>query len=272
MKRFSILLGVVALAVLLPGLSRADNAVRIALDAYNPPNMYLKDGEPAGLYPILIKSLFLRMDREVCIQAVPWKRAMEMGRLGLAGIGAIYKTEERQKIFEYSEPVYNELLQIFVRRGEQFPFESVKDLEGKRIGCLLGWSYGEQFDKARKEGLFFVEAVNRDALNFKKLSEGRLNCVVASKESGAYEIARNGLVNIIPLEEALLINPTYIAFAKSSQQAGIITDLNTALEAMRQDGEYSQLVKDFFDHIASNGTPKTKTASAARLNEAVAIP
>ncbi len=235
-----------------------DGVLKVVVDAYNPPNMYLRDGRAAGLYPLLLKTIFERMHEEVEIDAVPWKRAMHMGAQGRVGVGGIYKTNERLMLYDFSDPVYNELLLVFARKGASFAFNGVDDLRGKKVGIILGWSYGAEFDNAKADGLFEVEPVNRDYLNFKKLSEGRLDCVVASRESGLFEIASNQYLNIVVLENSLLINPTYVAFAKHMNKKPLLLRFNEALKKMREEGEYRKLVGDFVTHIAREGVADTQ--------------
>lgn len=237
------------------GVAYAATPVRVVVDAYNPPNMYLQNGHAAGLYSLLLDTIFQHMEHDVSIEAVPWKRAMDMGAQGTAGVAGIYKTPDRLLIYDYSDPIYTELLLVFVQKNKTFTFESVKDLEGKRIGVILGWSYGPEFDKARAQKTFEVEPVNRDQLNFKKLMDGRLDCVVASRESGFYEIARKKYTDILPLGKALLGNPTYLAFAKHTHNKNLLLHFNTALRALKENGEYERLVKDFMHEIGFHTIP-----------------
>jgi len=240
---------VILFTVSFSGAVYASEPVRIVVDAYNPPNMYLHKGRAAGLYPSLLDAIFKRMDQKVSIEAVPWKRAMDMGAHGTAGVAGIYKTPDRLRTYDYSERIYAELLLVFVKKNRAFEFNGIKDLEGKKIGVILGWSYGPEFDTAREDNLFEVEEVNRDKLNFKKLLDGRLDCVVASKESGYHEIARKGYTGIVPLEKSLLSNPTYVAFAKHTNKKGLLLQFNAALQAMKKDGEYGQLVENFMNGV-----------------------
>lgn len=157
----------IIIAVIHSPCAYADAPLTIVVDAYNPPNMYLKDGKASGLYPLLLSTIFERMNENVVIDAVPWKRVLDMVNQGVAGAGGVYKTDDRLVVYDFSAPVYNELLLVFVRRGNAFKFETVSDLNGKHVGIILGWSYGAAFDKAKEAGLFSVDTVNRDHLNFK---------------------------------------------------------------------------------------------------------
>ncbi len=231
------------------GFTHAGEPIRIVVDAYNPPNMYLHDGRASGLYPILLEAIFKHLEQDVSVDAAPWKRAMDMSAQGTVGIAGIYKTPQRLLIYDYSDPMYAELLLVFVKKENTFKFQSVHDLEGKKIGTILGWSYGEEFDSARSQNLFKTEAVNRDRLNFKKLMDGRLDCIVASKESGLHELASSNYSDIIQLKKPLLNNPVYVAFAQHAKKKDLLIQFNAALKTLKKTGEYDRIVEKFMNGV-----------------------
>jgi len=232
---------------LISSAGAAGNVI-ILIDAYNPPNMYIQNGKAAGLYTDIIQAVSVQMGESVDISAVPWKRALEEAQIGTTGIGGIYKTPERITIYDYSHEIYAEQLRVFVKRGHQFKFTKFDDLYGKKIGVILGWSYGTVFDTARKNGALSVYPVNRDELNFKKLNEGRLDCVIASHESGLYQITKENYSNIYPLEKVLLTNPTYIAFSKQSKMKGFLSRFNAALQQAKASGKILNIIEQFYEN------------------------
>jgi polar amino acid transport system substrate-binding protein len=225
---------------------KADDVIRIALDRGNPPFMYEDNGQPAGLYPLLLEAAFEEMDVDVQIEVVPWKRALATGESGETGVGGIYKNEERLQIYDYSEPLYAERLMLYVREGSEFEFNDVSDLEGKVIGAILGWSYGDAFDNARSDGLFEVEEVPDDEANFQKLILGRVDAVIA------IEVASNQLLpqidggdTVTALEVPLAVNETYLVFAKSTEREALLERFNETIEAMKEDGRFDEIASSF---------------------------
>lgn len=221
----------------------SSEAIRIAVDSGNPPFMYEQNGRAAGLYPRLLAAIFQRMGVEVQIEAVPWKRALEMGAAGKTGVGGIYKNEERLKIYDYSDPIYSEKLLVYVRKGNSFAFNDISDLEGKTVGAILGWSYGDAFDQARQEGLFTVEDVPNDEANFQKLLLGRVDCVIAIALAGDQLLPQlEGGANIEALATPLAINDTYLVFAQTAQQHDLLQTFNATLAEMKKDGSFAAIV------------------------------
>lgn len=223
----------------------AVEAIEIAVDQSNPPFMYEdKNGQAAGLYPILLRAVFERMGVQAQVNPYPWKRALDMGEKGQVGVGGIYKNTRRLQIFDYSEVLYSEKIVLYVRTGQAFQFSKIQDLQGKTIGTLTGWSYGDEFDLARERGGFVVEEVGSDDENFKKLLLGRLDCI-AVIELGAAEIILKEHYDeqIEELPVPLAVNDTYLVFAKNSPQAELLKNFNAILRAMKLDGSYVALIR-----------------------------
>ncbi len=223
-----------------------DEAVLITVDNANPPFMFQEKGEAQGLYPSLIQAVFQRLGSQAAINAYPWKRALAMGETAKAGIGGIYKNSERLKIFDYSDPIYVEKLLLYIRKGKNIEFQALTDLKGKNIGIIRGWSYGNEFDQARRAGLFTVEEVGNDDANFKKLLLDRVAGVIAIDLAAARLIQQNNYqTKIEALSRPVAVNETYLVFAKISQKTDLLVRFNTALAEMKRDGSYERIVTSF---------------------------
>ena len=227
-------------------VAQAVDPVKIAVDNGNPPFMYAKGDKAAGLYPVMLEGIFAKMGVPAEVSAYPWKRTLAMGEKGEAGIGGIYKNEERVKIYDYSAPIYSEKLVLYVDKDKSFPFSGIPDLKGKKVGTILGWSYGEAFDNARKGNLVTVDEVTSDSVNFKKLASGRVDCVIAIELAGKKVIAEENLGDkIVPLPTPVAINETFLVFAKVANKGELLGQFNATLAKMKEDGSYDKLIADF---------------------------
>jgi polar amino acid transport system substrate-binding protein len=231
-----------ALCMSLPTGVRAQNAVTIDVDAANPPFMYGTAAQAQGLYPELVKAAFLRMKQPAILAAKPWKRVLSELDLGLAGAGGIYQTGERARKYDFSEPLFNERIMVYFHRNRPLDFRSLADLEGLRVGVLLGWSYGDDFDAARKSGKVIAEEVASDRQNFDKLAQGRLDAVLAIEQAGSSLLALPGFGAIEKSPVYLTENLTYLAFNKNQHTEQLLKDFNRTLQEMRKDGSYAEIV------------------------------
>lgn len=215
----------------------------IAIDNANPPFMYQEHGQAQGLYPLMLHAIFARLGEPLEIRAMPWKRALLKGASGESGIAGIYKNAERLQIYDYSEPIFEERLLLYVNKDKPFEFHQISDLYGRQIGVIRGWSYTADFDEATRAGKIPAQEGSSDEANLKKLASGRLDAVIAIELAGQRLLLQPGLGNLVPLSPPLSINPTFLVFAKQAGQGELLARFNRVLRDMRQDGSWQTLVK-----------------------------
>jgi polar amino acid transport system substrate-binding protein len=215
----------------------------VVFDEGNPPFMYKSGNGVAGIYPALVAEAFKRMKADVEMTALPWKRALNGLDSGENAVGGIYKNSERLKKYDYSEKLFDEVIAVYVLKGKKFSFSGVDSLKGKSVGVIRGWSYGDDFDAAVKAKTVKTEDVGGDAQNFGKLVEGRIDVVLAVKESAAATLASADMGNKVELlDSPLSSNPSFLAFAKSANKTDLIDKFNVAIAAMRKDGSFDKIV------------------------------
>lgn len=216
----------------------------VSVDEENPPFMYRDHGRPVGVYPDLLNEASRRMNHKLQIVALPWKRALMKGEHGESGVGGLYKSADRLSKYDFSDKIIDEELQIFVRRDQIGAFSDLSSLEGKIIGVIRGWSYGAAFDEAVKGKKLTVEEVTGDSQNFAKLLAGRVDAVIAVRESAEATGALHQVgKEVVALPEILVSSPTFLAFAKSAHKQAVIQDFNVAMAAMRSDGSFERITR-----------------------------
>ncbi len=218
-------------------------AIVVDVDAENPPFMSSRAGDAVGLYPALIRAALGRCHDHVRVQAKPWKRAFVEIDKAQAGVGGLYRNAERLAKYDFSDPIYVENIAVFYRTVQPFDFRTVADLYGKRVGVLRGWSYGDDFDVAKRNGSIATEEVSSDRSNFLKLTDGRLDAVLAIEESGQAAMAASGLHGIEQANAYLASYPVYLAFSKKAAKSDLLVCFNKALAEMKQDGAFERIVR-----------------------------
>lgn len=186
-----------------------------------------------------------------------WKRVLfdlKSGRLDIVA-GAL-KTEERQKAFQFSVPVYHTQLNVFVKKEPNFQFTGKEDLRGMRGVLIRGMSIGESFDNYALSNLIIEETTNTSSL-FRMIYAGRVNYGIFYLHSGQNELQRINLTGkIVPLSPPISQEPIYIAFSKSSLCTQRIAKINEEIEKMKNDGS--------IDRIISRYPPHTITQTGAK--------
>jgi len=223
----------------------------VAVDNAYPPYMHGKSKHVEGLYPLMIKTIFSHASIDVEVKGYPWKRALKLGERREAAIGGAYKNKQRLKMYDYTDAFYEEKLMIYVKKGHEFPFANLSDLQGKKVGINPGWSYGEEFDNARKNSLFRTYEAKDNLTNLKKLIQGKIDCVIADKLSAATVLLNANLKgHVVALPVPASQNKAYVIFSKSLNSTDNIKKFNLALNNMKEDGSYQILIDGFF----KNGT------------------
>lgn len=229
--------------LLLAPLAGAKETLQIEVDADNPPFMYLSGNRPAGVYPAVIAAAFARIGVPVNIEPRPWKRALLDLDAGRSGVGGIYKNAERLNKYDFSDPIFVEQLAVYYRRRQPLLFRGLPDLYGKQVGVIRGWSYGDDFDRARKANLLRINEASGDRQNLSKLAFGRIDAAVAVVESGDAVVAGENFSDVVRAETLLARNPAHLAFARSARRGALLARFNKALAEMRQDGTLERLIE-----------------------------
>lgn len=229
------------LAATVAAFALAADKVVINVDEANSPFMYAKAGKAEGIYPALLAAAFKRINTEASIEAKPWKRAIQEIDEGTAGVGGIYKNAEREKKYDYSEQIFVEKLVVYSSKNTPLNFAKIDDLKGKRVGILRGWSYGDDFDNAKKANAFLADEAASDAQNFQKLDLGRLDVVVAISESGNALMTK--YKTITAAATPLSSNPTYLAFSKAAGKTALLKQFDQAIKDLKKSGDFQKLVQ-----------------------------
>ncbi|MFT3848606.1 MAG: transporter substrate-binding domain-containing protein [Propionivibrio sp.] len=227
-----------------PPEGTADPSIVVDVDTDNPPFMSGQGGQAVGLYPAILRVALGRCRGNVRIEAKPWRRAFVEIDKAYAGIGGLYKNAERLAKYDFSDPIYVENIAVYYRQAQPIEFRSVADLHGKRVGVLRGWSYGEAFDAARRDGSIATEEVSSDRSNFLKLRDGRLDAVLAIEESGKTNLAAYAIAGIGQASVFLASYPAHLAFNKTAGKTELLACFNGVLLEMKRDGSFERIVRE----------------------------
>jgi ABC-type amino acid transport substrate-binding protein len=198
------------------------------------------EGQPAGILPEVLEAFAKASGTPIKLKLYPWKRAYVSAEKGLGGVIGVSKTSERMKVFDFSEPIYDDNISVVVLKGQVFAFDTLSDLQGRKIGVQSGASYGTDVDAAIAAGELTVEADQSHTSRLKKLLHGRIDAAfIGNGELGLKmllesdeELARNADKFVMlapPLNHDLL----YLGFAKSMQMQPFLQAFNSHLAAVR---------------------------------------
>ena len=235
--------------------ARAGQHVRILGNDYKIPKIYLdEDRRPQGILVRILEHIDSLMDDyDFDIELYPWARSYNMAARGEGGIVGLSLTSERQLHFDYSEPLFTDTVAIIVLRGHEFPFRSMDDLAGKRIGIGRGGSFGDRFETMKRTGAFTVVEDDGPVLRLKKLLYDRIDCALISpKDFGLPATIRLDPVledhagDLVQLPTPLLRDPNHLGFAKSMRMGPFLDRFNAVLRQEKANGHIDRIISLFF--------------------------
>ncbi len=190
----------------------------------------------------------------------PWTRAFSLVETGeYAGSSGWVKTPEREEVVLFSPSIVMETCDLFFhRQGYDFDWKTVDDLEGHRIGLMLGFYQVEQFEDLQQEGKpLTVDVGDDEKTNFEKLLLERIDVAIMGRYVGQKVLQEN----FSPEEIALITSHptpwectgTHVIFNKQNPQAEhLIQSFERGLQQLKDSGHYDQMLTDFVNGVYDN--------------------
>jgi len=219
------------------------------------PFRWLEDNRLIGIDIDILTELGKRIDVTFNIRIVPWARLINMVQQGdIHGAFSANKTHDRENFAHFIEvPLHQSYFSIFVLEGNQFKFDDITDLYGKRIGKIRGFSISKEFDQAVKSNKINIHEINSTEQYFNLVKIGRIDAFVAAHYPSLYELNTLGLSeSIVPLPKpASKIKQAYLMISKEAElknRISIINNLNNALNHMLKDGTIDNINAKYLEN------------------------
>lgn len=175
---------------------------------------------------------------------LPWKRLLhdvENGNLDM--ITAIFKTPEREKLYQYTDSYFVNESRAFVIKGNEFPLNKLEDLIGRIGGIPLGGSFGVKFDSFAKKHKLELEEVQSYTQMTQKVLAGRNDYFIQDYLDGLLSLKKNGLQDrIAPLPYPISTTDVYFAVSRKSPCVALVPQINTIIKKSKQEGTLQALV------------------------------
>ena len=221
----------------------ADGVLTVGTNAEFPPFEYVDDnGEPDGFDIALIKAIGEKLGVTVEVENMEFEALVSAigSKIDLA-IAGMTVTDERQASVDFSNPYYDALQYVIVPEGSEIA--SFDDLAGKNIGVQLGTT-GDFIASDDVEGAN-VSQYNKgvDAVN--DLLNGRVDCVIIDKNPAqVFETQFSGQIKALDGAQFGFEVENY-AIELPKGDAALAQQVNKALEEIKADGTFDQLVADY---------------------------
>ncbi|HET9655302.1 MAG TPA: transporter substrate-binding domain-containing protein, partial [Kineosporiaceae bacterium] len=224
-----------------PSASRAPGPPLVFLGNKNiAPVVYLEGDKPAGVAVDLVRAIAGHLSRPVEVRAMDWSQAQKLVAQGQAdALIQINVTEERKKLYDFSDPFLESHFSIFVRSGE-LGVSGVTSLRGLRVGVEAA-GLPKQF--LGTDPQIHLVTVPGFLEGFGMLRDGSVDAVVVDYRVGSYILAQNGIRDIKATGQP--IQSSYSSIAVRKGNTALLGEVNDALRAIKADGTYQRVLNNW---------------------------
>ncbi|MDJ1158850.1 glutamine ABC transporter substrate-binding protein [Chelatococcus sp. SYSU_G07232] len=238
-----IALGLVgALACIGAAQAQTGDTLKVATDATFMPFEFQVDGKLTGFDIELVEAAAKVMNKKVEWTTIDFKGlipGLVAKRFDMA-VSAIYITDERKKVVDFSDPYYPGGLVIMVKK-DNTSIKGPEDLPGKKVSVQVGTksvSYlQENFPKVERT------EVEKNQEMFMLVELGRVDAAVTGKPAAKLFAKSRPTVKV--LDKQLTVEEYGMAVRKDLPE--LTKELNAALAKLKADGTYDKLVQKWFE-------------------------
>lgn len=221
----------------------ADGVLTVGTNAEFPPFEYVDDnGEPDGFDMALVKAIGEKLGVEVTVENMEFDSLVASigNKIDIAAAGMTV-TPERSQTVDFSDTYY-EAVQFVILPADS-EIAQASDLEGKTIGVQLGTTGDFTAEELTENVSRYNKAV--DAVN--DLINGRVDCVIVDKNPAlVFESRFEG--KVVAVDGAQFgFEPEEYAIAIPKGDTALADQINTALEEIKADGTFDELVKTYIE-------------------------
>ena len=231
-----------AAALFTSGAQAQDNVLRVGTDATFPPMEFVENGKRTGFDVELVEAIAKAMGKQVEWVDIDFKGLIPglISRRFDMAVSAIYITDERKKVVDFTEPYYAGGLVAMVKDNNT-AINKLSDLDGKKVAVQVGTkSVGylkEHFPKVER-----VEVEkNQEMFNLAQI--GRADAAVTGKP--AAKLYAQAHPDMIVLPEQITVENYGMALPKNQPET--TKAVNEALKKLKANGTYDALVVKWFE-------------------------
>jgi polar amino acid transport system substrate-binding protein len=217
------------------------NVLRVGTDATFPPMEFSENGKRTGFDVDLVEAIGKTLGRPIEWIDIDFKGLIPgliSKRFDMA-VSAIYITDDRKKVVDFTEPYYAGGLVAMVK--DTSPIRKLADLDGKKVTVQVGTkSVGylqEHYPKVQR-----VE-VEKNQEMFNLVEIGRADAAVTGKPAAKVFAQAKPALHV--LDEQLTTEDYGIAVRKDAPE--LRAAVNAALKKIKADGTYDKLVQKWFE-------------------------
>jgi polar amino acid transport system substrate-binding protein len=222
--------------------AHAQEALRVGTDATFPPMEFVENGKRTGFDIELVEAIGKAMNRKVEWVDIDFKGlipGLVSKRFDMA-VSAIYITDERKKVVDFTDAYYAGGLVAMVKDGSAI--KNLADLNGKKVTVQVGTKSVSYLGTNHPQVQLVEVEKNQEMFNLVDI--GRADAAVTGKPAAFQYVRTRGGLRV--LDQQLTVEEYGMALRKDAPE--LTRGVNAAIARLKADGTYAQIVKKWFSN------------------------
>lgn len=228
------------------------NPVVMASDEWCP--YICKPGQQDKGYVVeVVQAAFAAMAQQSEFEIQPFSRALKSAQQNKIDIVLAVNNEhlQRYQLQASNQPIGQYSNDFYVAINDQWQYERPRDLYGKQLAIIHGYSYGEVLDNFLPllAGVYRASGSSPLKMNLKRLTKGRVNVVLGNRLVIDYVAQRDHLDADIQYagSEGLPVT-LYVGFSQHAVAKGLLEVYEQGLTKIQSSGQYQEILQRY--HVA----------------------
>ena len=221
--------------------AQAGKPLRVATDATFPPMEFVENSKRTGFDIELVEAVGKVLGRPIEWVDIDFKGlvpGLVSKRFDMA-VSAIYITDERKKVIDFTQPYYAGGLVVMVKEANT-AIKTPADINGKKVSVQVG-TKSVAYTKEKFPQVQLME-VEKNQEMFNLVDIGRADAAVTGKPAAYQYVRTRGGLKVLP--EQITTEEYGMAIRKDTPD--LTKAVNGALQKLKADGTYDQIVKKWF--------------------------
>lgn len=215
------------------------------------------DGQYKGFVVDYINSLSLELGTNIEMHPMVWEDALKSLSEGNSDLCDMFKSEERSKYYNFSEPIYT-LRGVLAVKKANTEIKNIKDLDGKVIATQKG-DYVNEFLRTKYPGIKIREVADvSEAITL--LQSGLADAIAGDEPVVLFHLEKQNSEQAIRIvERPLYENEVVLAMPKGKPQ--LVSIVNKGIEVLKAKKQLEIIQQKWF----GISTPIVQTGEVERI-------
>lgn len=238
MKKFLIIF------LLIFSYSFSGKVITLATDPFPP--FHSPDVPNYGFFAEIVAEAFKVSGYTLKIEFMPWSRALALAEKGTYdGIIGVSFNEERAKVFNYSNVVYNSKASIYAKESAVFKKDDIINLKGLKLGKVRDYYYPNE--KSILKNFTIIESSSAET-NVGALINERVDIIIGTEPvvdnllNTTFAKEKN---NIVKCKSVYSENFSIMISKKINNSEKLVEEFNEGLKKIKENGIYNKILKKY---------------------------